>query len=200
MAGSRHDSAKLCKKAEQISKNGGNKLFPPFGLILGDILNGGICMNKAIVAGSFDPFTNGHLELVKKAAKMFDEVIIVIGINSNKTRHFDKNKMVDGINKVLINNKLNNCAAMYFDGPIAVFCEKNNISYTVRGLRNNMDFNYENEIQKTNELINPLLETVYLPADSEAISSSLVREFLSYDLPVKDYVPAEIMDIFSIER
>ena len=157
-------------------------------------------VTKAIVAGSFDPFTNGHLELVRKAAKMFDEVIVVIGVNAKKTRKYDVYKMRDAINKTLQNEGLTNCVAEYVEGPIAIYCFIHKIKYTVRGLRNNMDFNYESEIAKTNKLIYPSLETVYLPSDSDVISSSLVREFLDYDLPVDRFVPEEVLASLLEER
>lgn len=152
-------------------------------------------LNKAIVAGSFDPFTNGHLELVRKAAKIFDEVVVVIGVNAKKTRTYNKTKMKDAINKTLQNEGLSNCVAVCVDGPIALYCAENEIKYTVRGLRNDMDFHYESEIAKTNKLINEELETVYLPSHNDAISSSLVREFRSFGLPVNKFVPKEVLEI-----
>jgi pantetheine-phosphate adenylyltransferase len=150
-------------------------------------------MRKAIVAGSFDPFTNGHLTIVKKAAAIFDEVIVAIGTNVNKKRNYDSKEMCEAINKTLIFSGLTNCKCVVVSGPIATYCEDNDIKYTVRGLRNNMDFHYESEITKINRLINPKLETVYLPADNDAISSSMVREFLQLNLSIKDYVPSDVL-------
>lgn len=152
-------------------------------------------MNKAIVAGSFDPFTNGHLKLVEQAAKLFDEVVVVIGVNTKKSRHFDKYKMRDAIDKVLVDNNLDNCKCEIVEGPIAIYCAEHNIEYTVRGLRNNMDFHYESEIEKTNKLINENLQTVYLPSSNDAISSTLVREFLHCKLPVDKFVPCEVLKV-----
>lgn len=156
-------------------------------------------MKKAIVAGSFDPFTKGHLAIVKKAAAMFDEVTVIIGVNSNKKRYYDVESMRSAINDVLLNSGLVNCRAIDFEGPIAMYCKEHGIRYTVRGLRNNMDFHYENEITKINRLINADLETVYLPADNDAISSSMVREFLHYGIPVEEYVPREVMEVLKKE-
>ena len=103
--------------------------------------------------------------------------------------------MRDAINNTLQNEGLTNCIAVYVDGPIALYCAENGIQYTVRGLRNNIDFNYESEIAKTNKLINTELETVYLPSSNDAISSSLVREFLDFDLPVNEFVPESVLEI-----
>ena len=120
--------------------------------------------NKAIYPGSFDPFTNGHLDIIKKAAVLFDEVYVVIGINSAKRRAFDSEKMKSAIEKTLELNKIDNCRVILYDGLVAEYTDKNNIGYMIRGLRNNMDYNYEENIAEINKLINPRLEYVYFRA------------------------------------
>ena len=160
-----------------------------------DTDNDTVKSKKAIVAGSFDPFTNGHLSVVKKASEMFDEITVAIGINTNKCRHYSADEMSKAISETLQENGLDNCKVEVVDGLIAKYCSENGIRYSVRGLRNNMDFNYESEISKINRLINPNLETVYLPSDNDAISSSMVREFLQFGLSVKEYVPNAVYKI-----
>ena len=155
-------------------------------------------MNKvAIYPGSFDPFTNGHLDIAKRASAIFDKTVIIIGVNVNKKRVFDANEMKIAIEKTLKFNHIENCEVIIFNGLIAEYAKQNNISYMVRGLRNNMDYNYEENIAEVNKLINPRLEYVYLRANNVALSSSMVRELQAFGLDFSKYIPtfvAEIMD------
>lgn len=144
-------------------------------------------MKKAIVSGSYDPFTFGHLNIVKQASEIF--------VNSNKKRHFDTQKMVEAIKATLKRENINNCVVAYDTGLLAKYCENNNINFTIRGLRNNMDYNYEENISEVNKLINPNLKSIYLRADNVGISSSMVRELFSYGEEVSKYVPKEILAI-----
>lgn len=152
-------------------------------------------MRKAAYAGSFDPFTNGHLDILKKAAKMFDEVHVIIGYNADKKRHYNIIYSQEAIENVLKNNGLDNCKVVICKDLIAQYCKDNDIEYFVRGLRNSMDFNYEENISEVNKLINPNLETIYLRAENIAISSSMVRELYSYNQDVSKYVPKEILPL-----
>ena len=149
-------------------------------------------MNKAVFAGSFDPFTNGHLSIVKRCARMFDEVTIIIGNNSTKDRTFHDEYMKDAIDELLREENLNNCNVIIYNGMIALYCKDHGIDYTVRGIRNNMDFNYEDVITKVNKILNPSLETVYLPSDDDALSSSMIREFIHHNIDVHEFVPYSI--------
>lgn len=150
---------------------------------------------KAVYAGSFDPYTNGHKSIIKKVYKLFDEIHIVIGHNINKKRNFDVEKIKDAIEKDLIQEGITNCKVIIFDGLIALYCKENNISYMIRGLRNNMDYNYEENIAEVNTLINSDLETIYIRADNAAISSSMVRELLYHKQDISKFVPDSIFKI-----
>ena len=150
---------------------------------------------KAIYPGSFDPFTNGHLDIVKKAAALFDEVDVVIGVNSNKRRTFAAEAMKLAIEKTLQELGLSNVSVTIHDGLVAAYAKENDISYMIRGLRNNMDYNYEENIAEVNKLINPRLEYVYFRAENVAVSSSMVKELRSYGLDISPYVPKAIFDI-----
>jgi pantetheine-phosphate adenylyltransferase len=152
-------------------------------------------MNKAVYAGSFDPFTNGHLDILKKASKLFDEVHLLIGVNQNKQRRYHQMYMKDAIENVIKNEHLDNCKVFIVDTLIAEYCKKNGIKYYVRGLRNSMDYNYEENICEANKLINPDMETVYFRAENVAISSSMVKELYSYGQDVSKYVPKEILPV-----
>ncbi len=153
-------------------------------------------MNKnAIYPGSFDPFTNGHLDIVKKASKLFDSVSIVIGVNANKKRAYDSEKMKNAIEKVLSDNGIENCVVAIHEGLVAEYAANNNIKYMIRGLRNNMDYNYEENIAEINKLINPKLEYVYFRADNVAVSSSMVKELHLFKKDVSKYVPKAVLTI-----
>lgn len=151
-----------------------------------------MAIKKALYAGSFDPFTNGHLSIVEKSAELFDEVIIGIACNSNKKRCTSSQYMKDAISELLENLNLNNVIVVTIDGLIADYCEKQDIDYLVRGLRDTSDYLYEENIAKINSEINPNLKTIYFRADNDVISSSMVRELWRYGKSVSQYVPKEI--------
>jgi pantetheine-phosphate adenylyltransferase len=156
-----------------------------------------IMYKKAIYPGSFDPFTNGHMDIVRKASKLFEEVYIVIGVNIKKNRSFDVADIKKGIISTLKQEGIKNCRVVAYNGLVAEFAKNNDIKYMVRGLRNNMDYNYEESIAGVNKLICPELEYVYFRAENVSISSSMVRELVSFGHSISEYVPksiAKIMD------
>ena len=151
--------------------------------------------NTAIYPGSFDPFTNGHLDIVKKGSKLFDKVYILIGINANKKRSYECNEMKWAIEETLKANNITNCEVLAYNGLIAEYTKVNNIGYMIRGLRNNMDYNYEENIAEINKLINPELEYVYFRAENVAVSSSMVKELNSFNQDVSKFVPVPIWNL-----
>ena len=152
-------------------------------------------MNKAIYPGSFDPFTNGHLDIVKKAATLFHEVDVVIGVNSKKSRSFPAEEMKRAIEATVEALGLSNVRVTVFEGLVAEYAKVNGIQYMIRGLRNNMDYNYEENIAEINKLINPELEYVYFRAENIAVSSSMVKELLEYGMDVSGFVPEAVFEI-----
>lgn len=153
---------------------------------------------KAIYAGSFDPFTNGHLSIVREASELFDTLYICIGKNSSKQRFIDENKMQYAIKKVLLKEGIINCEVVVFSGMIADFAKELGVDYLVRGLRNSTDYAYEENIAKINSIVNSKLKTIYFRAsstDGEVISSSMIREFLKYKKDVSLYVPEDIVEL-----
>ena len=150
---------------------------------------------KAIYPGSFDPFTNGHLDIVKKAAAIFDQVYVVIGINAQKKRTFPTENMISAIEKAVADAGISNVVVTAHDGLVAQYAREQGIGYMIRGLRNNMDYNYEENIAEVNKLINPAMESVYFRADNVAVSSSMVKELHSYGLDVSPYLPKAVFDI-----
>lgn len=148
---------------------------------------------KALYPGSFDPFTNGHLDIVKKAAALFEEIYIVIGINAMKKRSTDPVAMKQAIEQTLADCGITNCTVRIHDGLIAAFAKEQGISYMIRGLRNNMDYNYEENIAEVNKLINPNMEYIYFRADNVAVSSSMVKELHAYGQDISKYVPKQTL-------
>lgn len=155
---------------------------------------------SAIYPGSFDPFTNGHLDVVKKSALLFEKVFIVIGLNVNKKRTYDAEKIKSAIEETLKDNNILNCEVCIYDGLIAEYTKTNNIDYMIRGLRNNMDYNYEENIAEVNKLVNPKLEYIYFRADNVAVSSSMVKELSSFGQDVSKYVPKSVFKIIQKEK
>lgn len=156
-------------------------------------------MKAAVYPGSFDPFTNGHLDIVKKASVLFDRVAIVVAVNKNKSRTYDINKMCKAIETTLAENNITNCIVGTWDGLIADLMLNWGTKYLIRGLRNTMDYNYEENIAEVNKLINPNIEYVYFRADNSAISSSMVRELYTFGQDVSPYVSKAVIEVMEEE-
>lgn len=152
-------------------------------------------MNKTVICpGSFDPITRGHLDIINRAARMFDCVIVGVLVNSAKNPSFSINERMDFI--VEATKELDNVKVVSFDGLLAEYCRQNNIDAVVRGLRAVSDFEYEFQMALTNKKLNPQLETIFLSADSDAmyLSSSMVREVASMGGDISNFVPGCIHD------
>ena len=152
-------------------------------------------IKKAIYPGSFDPFTNGHLDIVKKASALFDEVDVIIGVNANKRRTFAAEAMKAAIEKTVAELGMENVSVTVYNGLVAEYAKTNDVKYMIRGLRNNMDYNYEENIAEVNKLINPKMEYVYFRAEKVAVSSSMVKELHGYGQDVSAYLPKAVFDI-----
>ena len=152
-------------------------------------------MKAAIYPGSFDPFTNGHLDIVKKASALFDKVTIVVAVNKNKRRAYDVDEMCLAIEDTLKENNITNCVVGTWDGLVADLMQRRNVKYLIRGLRNTMDYNYEENIAEVNKLINPNIEYVYFRAENSAISSSMVKELYSFGQDISQYVSKPVIEV-----
>lgn len=152
-------------------------------------------MEIGFYVGSFDPFTNGHLHVVEKSAKLFDKVIIGIGVHPNKKRRYDKEKMKVAIENVLKRRNLNNVSVICYENLSVDAAMENNATVLVRGIRNGMDYEYEENMASINEEISGL-DTIYIRAGSLGnISSSFVMELFNNEKDVTKYLPAEIIEI-----
>ena len=150
-------------------------------------------MNKiAIFPGSFDPFTKGHENIVLRGVDLFDKVIVAIGNNSTKERHFSIEFMISKIKETFVDYP--NVEVISFKGLTSNFAKEMGANYLLRGLRNTTDFEYENTIAQVNAHLNEDLETIFLiTAPSLAyISSSIVRELHKFDGDVKPFLPYEL--------
>ena len=152
-------------------------------------------MKTGFYTGSFDPFTNGHLHVVKKAAEAFDKVIIGIGIHPTKRRRYAKEDMKHAIEKVLKRENLDNVCVIEYDN-LSVDCAKeHNSTYLIRGIRNGTDYEYEEIMASMNEELSGL-DTIYFRAGKLGnISSSMVVELLRNGKNVDAYLPNEIVDV-----
>lgn len=152
----------------------------------------------AIFPGSFDPFTNGHADVVRRGSKIFDELIIGIGKNSNKTRFFSIEYMKERIEEVF--RDYSNVRVEIFDELTANFAKTENAQFLLRGLRNTTDFEYENTISQINKYVYDQLETVFIITTPEHahISSTMIREIYKYGQDVDDFLPYSLKG-FSVE-
>ncbi len=153
-------------------------------------------MNKAIYPGSFDPMTNGHLDIIKRASKMFDEITVCILNNTTKTPLFsveDRVKIMENAVKDLPNVKVDS-----FDGLLIDYAAANNIHVAIRGLRAVTDFEYELQIAQTNRKFSKdNLDTVFLTTSLEYayLSSSTVKEIARYGGDISECVPEDVANL-----
>lgn len=143
----------------------------------------------ALFPGSFDPFTKGHEDIVLRGLKIFDEIIIAIGYNSQKKRYFEIDYMLEKIKSCFTG--YDNIKVDKYEELTAVYANRHNAEYLLRGLRNTTDFEYENSIAMVNKDLYDGLETVFLiTSPTHAyISSSIVREVHGYGGNVSKYIP-----------
>ena len=146
-------------------------------------------------AGSFDPFTNGHLQIVIKAAQCFDKVIIGIAYNSEKETRLDKAEMRDAIEKTIKDMNLDNVEVTLYSGLTAIEAKKYDANILIRGLRNGTDYQYEENIAENNEKIFGLDTCYFRAGDLGYLSSSLVMELKNNNVDVSAYVPKYVAEI-----
>lgn len=143
----------------------------------------------AICPGSFDPITLGHLDIIRRASKLFDKVIVLVTVNLNKTAFFTKDERVGFIKKSVSN--IDNVSVDCCDGILADYIEKAGACAIVKGLRAVSDFDYEFQMALANKTLNNKAETVFLTtrAANLYLSSSLVRQIGSMGGDISKFVP-----------
>ena len=152
-------------------------------------------MIKAIYPGSFDPITNGHIDVIKRASRIFDQVIIAVSQNINKKSFLSEKEKIEAINLSL--EGLKNVEVIAFDSLLVDFAKANNAQIILRGLRAVSDFEYEFQLAGMNKHLNKNIETFFLTPSEEYsnISSSLVREILMLGGDISSFVPQEVEKI-----
>lgn len=150
-------------------------------------------MKKAVCPGSFDPITNGHVDIIRRAAELFDEVTVLVVTNPDKKCVFSPeerceliSKAVEGIEGIKVDS---------FSGLLADYVKKNKISAIVKGIRSSSDFEYEFQMALANRSLAPDAETVFITADPSNmyVSSSLIRQIAGFGGDVSDFVPKNIV-------
>lgn len=155
-------------------------------------------MKIGFYPGSFDPFTNGHLHVVKTASNLFDKVIIGIGTNPQKERRYSNKLMKRAIEKTLISENLKNVEVIIYDNLSVDTALNYHANYIIRGLRNDMDYRYEENLSQINEEISGL-DTIYLRSGLLGfISSSMVTELIQNGRNVSNYLPIDILETLNI--
>ncbi|ACZ01247.1 pantetheine-phosphate adenylyltransferase [Streptobacillus moniliformis] len=151
---------------------------------------------KVIYPGSFDPITKGHLDIIKRSAKLFDELIIGVFINSSKKEWFSIDERVKLIEKVLKEENINNTKVVKCSGLLVEYIKNENIDILVRGLRAVSDYEYELQVTLTNEaLTSKPFETIFLTASREYLylSSSIVKEIALNGGKLTGFLPNAII-------
>ena len=146
----------------------------------------------ALFPGSFDPFTAGHLNILKRALTMFDRVVVAVGVNQDKRGFFDVAQRVDIINQTVAG--LEGVSVINYDGLTVDICRKLGIRHIVRGVRNMIDFESERAIADANRRLAPDIETIIIPTAQEFahISSSAVRDILKHHGDTSLFEPAGV--------
>ena len=150
-------------------------------------------MKIAIFPGSFDPITKGHESIVKRAAPLFDKIIVAIGDNSSKNRTFSLEKRKEWIEKTF--EKDSNVEVMTYNGLTVDFCKEQKANFILRGLRSTIDFEYEQPIAQMNNSLHPEVESFFLITEPKfsAISSSIVKEIFKHGGDVSQFIPDGII-------
>ena len=148
---------------------------------------------KALFPGSFDPFTAGHLNILKRALTMFDEVVLAVGINQDKRGFFSMEKRLEIIRQAV--GDLSGVSVIQYDNLTIDTCRELGIRHIVRGVRNMIDFETERSIADANRRLAPEIETIIIPTAQEFahISSSAVRDLLRHHGDTSQFLPEGIV-------
>ena len=153
-------------------------------------------MKIAIYPGSFDPITSGHLNIIRRAANIFDKLIVCVMVNHSKKPMFSSQERVEMIRRVV--SDISNVEVDSSDELLAEYAKRKGSCVIVKGLRAGSDFENEFQMALINHKINPTLDTMFLTAEHQYmyLSSSTVKELGSYDVDLADFLPEQIIPDF----
>ena len=149
-------------------------------------------MRRAACPGSFDPVTNGHIDIISRASTLFDEVVVAVGVNASKQRLFTAEERIEMLTEACA--PYANVSIASFDGLLTTFCQEHGVAAIVKGLRAVSDFDYELQMAQMNSSLAPI-ETVFVPTSPEYsfLASSLVKEVARFGGDVSSLVPAHVL-------
>ncbi len=152
-------------------------------------------MKTAVYPGSFDPCTNGHLDVIKRASRLFDRLVVAVLINSSKQPSFSVEERVEMLKRVT--KDMDNVEICSFSGLLADFMKNINSSIIIKGIRAVSDFEYEFQMALTNRTLNPELETLFLHTSQDYmfLSSSIVKEIAKYGGCLDGLVPNDLIPV-----
>ena len=148
----------------------------------------------AVYNGSFDPLSNGHLDIIKRASKLFDEVHVLISSNMFKKASFSVEERIQMIKDST--KGINNLVITSYDGLVVQYCKDNQIGVIIRGMRNYSDYEAEFSLFQYNRDILPGIETILLmpTTKNQMVSSSAIKELVTFGVNIDKYVPKQIVD------
>ncbi len=151
-------------------------------------------MTKALYAGSFDPFTMGHLDILKRASSIFEGIMIGVLINSGKNCAFSAQERCELIERVIKAEKMENVGVCVFSGLTVELATEKGCGCILRGMRDTNDFAYETKLEALNLRLAPQIQTIYMAASPAYahISSSAIKELCAYGASIEGLVPAPI--------
>ena len=150
-------------------------------------------MKIAVFPGSFNPITNGHIAILKRAINFFDKIIVLVAVNPEKDVTSSLKERVECIKEAVAN--IPNIEVDYTDGLTVEYAKKHKASCLIRGLRNEQDFEFETELMIANKILDPSIETMFFIADEQytQVSSTRVRELIQSGQDISKLVPKSII-------
>ena len=155
-------------------------------------------MRRAACPGSFDPVTNGHIDIIGRAASLFDEVVVAVGVNKSKSRLFSAEERIEMLTEAVAS--WDNVVVDSFDGLLTDFCREHGVVAIVKGLRAVSDFDYELQMAQMNASLSEV-DTVFVPTSPEYsfLASSLVKEVATFGGDVSGLVPGHVLDRLKVK-